>query len=56
MENRKKVRRIPTQVHNRELDRSVAHHMMKRAGMNRINKGNPSWFSENWRKYAGLEK
>ncbi len=63
----KKTKRVPTQVHTRELDRSVAHHNMMRAGLKRINKDdasfvkNPfggitkvskgSYFSNHWRDY-----
>lgn len=63
----KKTKRVPTQVHTRELDRSVAHHNMKRAKLKRVNKEeftllkNPfggvtksssgSYFSNHWRDY-----
>ena len=30
--------RIPTQIHTRKLDRSVAHRNMERAGLRRVNK------------------
>lgn len=51
---------IPTQVHTRKLDRSVAHRNMKRAGLRRVNKHDytgplfmrtriDSYFSTHWR-------
>ena len=55
------VMRVPTQVHTRELDRSVAHKNMERAGLKHVNKhdyyGAPfertrvgSYFSQHWRE------
>ena len=59
--------RIVRQIHTRKLDRSVAHHNMKRAGIKRVNKedctyvknpfggitksSNGSYFSNHWREY-----
>lgn len=59
--------RIPTRVHTRKLDRSVARASMKKAGFRQINKSvrfesisptgckyietRPSYFAENWRNY-----
>ena len=56
MATNQKFHRVPTRVHTRELDRAVARANMKRAGMHQINKGKPSWFSENWRKYAAMDR
>lgn len=60
-----KFTRVPTQVHTRKLDRSVAHVNMERAGLKRVNKqdrysymngfgatvevNNGSYFSKHWR-------
>ncbi len=62
------VTRVPTQVHTRKLDRSVAHTMMQQRGKKRVNKHdrysykNPygatitvdsgSYFSEHWREFS----
>lgn len=54
MENRDKIKRVPTRVHTRELDRSIAKTNMKRSGLHRIGKGD--FFHNNWRKYAGIDK
>ena len=54
-EHGKNNRRVSTRVHTRELDRCVARHMMDRAGLHQVAKGKHSYFSENWRRYAGLE-
>ena len=35
---RQEVTRVPTQIRTRKIDRSVAHHNMKRAGLTRVNK------------------
>lgn len=46
--------RVVRQIHTRELDRSVAHHNMKRAKLRKVNKnenGLGSYFSNNWRDY-----
>lgn len=43
-----------TQVHTRKLDRMVAHENMKKAGYTRINKGKPSAFSREWRKFINV--
>ena len=54
------VKRVPTQIHTRELDRLVAHKNMQRAGLRRVNKhdySGPLWlrqrldsyFAKNWR-------
>lgn len=64
-------KRVPTQVHTRELDRSVAHHNMARAKLKRVNKDdasfvkNPfggitkvskgSYFSNHWRDYINTK-
>lgn len=32
------IKRVPTQIHTRKLDRSVAHRNMKRAGLRKVNK------------------
>ena len=42
-------RRVPTQVHTRKLDRSVAHHNMEIAELQGVNDGNPSYFARHWR-------
>lgn len=60
--------RVPTQVHTRELDRSVAHKNIERAGIKKVNKNhsmvyqnpfgatvkidNGSYFSNHWRDYV----
>ena len=52
--------RVSTQVHTRELDRTVAHRNMERAGLRRVNKHSysgpmflrqriGSYFSNHWR-------
>ena len=52
--------RVPTQVHTRELDRSVSHKNMERAGLRRVNKHDhsgpaymrsriDSYFAKHWR-------
>ena len=62
-DNREAVR-----VHTRKIDRSVAHHKMKEAGIEHINRHDhhlevtvtgatrdviePSYFAKNWRAYA----
>ena len=62
----KEVKRVPTQVHTRKLDRLVAHAKMKQGGWKHVNKvirrkttdafGHsidyviPSDFSEHWRQ------
>lgn len=67
----KTVTRIVRQIHTRELDRSVAHHNMKRAKLKRVNKEeftllkNPfggvtksssgSYFSNHWRDYINTK-
>ena len=49
-----KVKRVPTQVHTRKLDRMVARRNMKKQGMVHINKDgvNGSSFANNWREYV----
>ena len=49
-----KVKRVPTQVHTRKLDRMVARRNMKKQGMVHINKDgiNGSFFASNWREYV----
>ena len=47
-----KTKRTLIQYHTRELDRSVAHHVMKKLGLHQVNKGRKSFFSDKWRKYA----
>lgn len=58
--------RVPTQVHTRKLDRSVAHRNMERAGIKHVNKHDyatyktmtgmtvqeyiPSYFAKHWRE------
>ena len=37
-------RRMPTRVHTRKLDRSVAHKNMERAGLRKVNKKNKSTY------------
>ena len=55
-----KIKRVPTQVHTRELDRSVAHQNMKRARLKKVNKHDyygpmylrtrvGSYFAKHWR-------
>lgn len=44
------VKRVPTQVHTRELDRAVAHNNMKRAGLRKVNKG--GYFKLWWHDYV----
>lgn len=48
-----KVRRIPTQVHTRKVDRMVARNNMKKRGIVHINKDGTdgSFFANNWREY-----
>ncbi len=43
----KKARRKMTRVHTRKLDRLVAKHNMKKAGVHKPNKH----FAENWRAW-----
>lgn len=50
MENKSKIKRVPTRVHTRELDRGVAKENMKRKGIHRIGKDN--FFANNWREYS----
>jgi len=47
-----KTKRVPTRVHTRKLDRSVAHAQMKKAGLVRVNDHShgDSFFSRNWRE------
>ena len=56
------VKRVPTQVHTRWLDRFVAHTNMKRAGIKHVNKHDysgpafsktriGSYFSEHWKEF-----
>lgn len=48
-------KRVPTQVHTRKLDRSVARHNMVKAGMTQLNKdkdGLGSKFAKSWRNYV----
>ena len=61
----KSVTRVPTQVHTRKLDRSVAHRNMERAGIRHVNRHDyakyqtmtgmtvqeyiPSYFAKHWR-------
>lgn len=63
-------RRIPTRVHTRKLDRSVAHKNMERAGLRKVNKPNctiykgpfgstvkedmGSYFANHWRETANV--
>ena len=56
MENKAKYRRVPTRVHTREIDREVARAAMKKRGLKQVakDKKNGSFFSENWREFAGL--
>ena len=53
--------RVPTQIHTRELDRSVAHKNMERAGLRKVNKHDhvgaahmtervDSYFAKHWRE------
>ena len=44
----KKARRKMTRIHTRKLDRLVAKHNMKKAGVPKPNKH----FSENWRSWV----
>lgn len=52
----KKDKRVPTQVHTRKLDRSVAKTNMKERGIQKINKdrADGSFFSRFWKSYAGI--
>ena len=65
-----KVVRVPTQVHTRKLDRSVAHRNMERAGIKKVNKPNKysyrnpfgatvhidngSYFANHWRETVNV--
>lgn len=67
----KTVTRVVRQIHTRELDRSVAHHNMARAGLKMVNKddasfvknpfggitkvSNGSYFSNHWRDYINIK-
>lgn len=53
--------RVPTRVHTRKLDRSVARARMEHDGIKQINKHKDdfghvysSYFAENWRDYAEM--
>lgn len=50
-----KTKRVPTRVHTRSIDRSVARHILekKRALHNAIKSGN---FATNWRVYANAKE
>ena len=52
----KKDKRVPTQVHSSMLDRMVARNNMEKKGIKKINKdrADGSFFSNNWRSYAGV--
>lgn len=66
----RKLERVPTQIHTRELDRAVAHNNMKRAKLRKVNKHDytsyrngfgmlltqriDSYFSEHWRDYINI--
>lgn len=68
---KQKIKRKPTQIHTRELDRSVAHHNMAKAGLKKVNKedasfvknpfggitkvSNGSYFSNHWREYINIK-
>lgn len=63
--------RVPTRVHTRKLDRSVAHARMKKAGLSHVNRHDyhtyqtmtgmtvqqrmDSYFSSHWREVANEE-
>ena len=49
---KKEVKRVMTRVHDRKIDRSVAHAMMKKAGLVRVNdhRTGRSFFAEHWRE------
>lgn len=49
---KKKAKRVMTRVHDRKIDRAVAHAMMKKAGIVRPNdhKHGRSFFAEHWRE------
>lgn len=51
-----KIKRVPTQVHTRKLDRMVARRNMKKRGIVHINKDgvNGSFFANNWREYVAV--
>lgn len=38
MENRNKIKRVPTRVHTRELDRKIARNNMKKLGLHQVAK------------------
>lgn len=40
----------------RKIARNVARNRMKKAGYVRINKGNPSFFAQNWRIFLKRKK
>ena len=57
--------RVPTQVHTRKLDRSVAHKNMERAGIKHVNKHDyvgpafektivDSYFAKHWRETVNV--
>lgn len=48
-----RTKRVPTRVHTRKLDRSVAHALMKKGGLVGVNDhshGIRSFFAEHWRE------
>ena len=47
-----KLKRVPTQIHTRELDRLVAHRNMKRAGLRKVNKN--GYFKLQWKEYINI--
>lgn len=46
---RKRDKRVSTRVHDRKIDRAVAMHNMKKAGVHKPGKH----FAENWRNFVG---
>lgn len=52
---KKKEKRVPTQIHTRELDRMVAKNNMKKAGFMQICKKDrtgESIFKRNWKQFV----
>lgn len=54
-----RLTRVLTYIHTRKIDRSVAHHNMRKLGFVRVNKkgyykgcnNDSSYFSEHWKEY-----
>lgn len=49
MENKNKIKRVPTRIHTREMDRAIAKINMKKKGLHQICKGD--YFARNWKFY-----